>query len=199
MKLDFINDINLANVGSYFPELNELSGVIENNLCHNKESVLVHTMQVFLNCKDFIKKSPPESQNLLEEIVEENTKRDLFLLSVLFHDVGKKDVIVTDRGITSCPDHEAVGGDIFRELFKNKLSTKELDYCVHTIKIHTYIQSLLDNKQSFYTDYLNLVMENKVEISIFTLADIYNGDLKINNPDEYRSRVKLLSDILVLN
>jgi len=51
MNFNFIEKINRNNLLKSFPELQKLESVIENNICHNNESVLRHTIQVFDNCK----------------------------------------------------------------------------------------------------------------------------------------------------
>lgn len=196
MNLDFIKQIDKDNVLSYFPEIKPLRDTFENNICHNNEAVLNHTIQVFLNCKEII---GTINNGYFETKIDGISKYNLFLLGALFHDIGKISTITKKNNITYCKNHEHESSILFETYFSNKLTVNQLVYIKDLIDYHTLIQITLDNKDQFEEKFKSLkekYTEFIVEFTILGLADIYKGDLKINNLDEYNYRVDALFDKL---
>ncbi|MCK5026848.1 MAG: HD domain-containing protein [Candidatus Pacebacteria bacterium] len=191
MNLDFIEKITRETILDYFPELEQTLHTLENNICHDQESVFNHTMQVFKNCKE-VMISSSVIESYFKIVITDNPKSVLFLLAVLFHDISKTFTIKTLDGETSCPGHELKSSEIFHKVFEDKLSSDELIYIEDIIKRHADISKLLDHMETFDREITKLQNENRLELFIFSLADFYNGNLERSNKDKYDLRVSAL-------
>lgn len=197
MNLNFIEKTNRNNLIEFFPELKNLKDIAENNICHNNESVFNHTMQVFDNCKLLINKLNKEQKMYFNRILTENKIKNLFLLGVLFHDIGKIKTIKTENNLTFCANHENAGLKLLGQTQINKLSGPEYTYIESIIKNHSLIQVCLDKRGSFEEEYSKLKNNYPniiLELTILGIADIYQGDLRKNNREEYEYRIEKLSD-----
>lgn len=161
--------------------------------------VLNHTMQVFDNCKHIINYLNKEQRGYLDKKITENKIKNLFLLSVLFHDIGKIKTIKSKNDKTMCINHEKISSRLLLKTQINKLSKIEFDYVKSIIKNHDLIQISLDRKNYFEKKYSELKKDYPniiLELTILGIADIYKGDLRKNNYDEYEYRIKKLSNKL---
>lgn len=197
MNLNFIKTINKNNVFKFFPELEKLENVFENNICHNDESVYSHIMQVFGNCKHIMNKLDEKQQKFFDRIISENRIKDLFLVAVFFHDIGKFETIKVKNNTTICNNHEKIGARLLTQTRLNKLDKVEFKYIQMIVKNHSLLQLSLDNKKNFEKQYVKLKNKYKsiiLELTILGIADIYNGDLEKNNKQEYEYRIRSLSN-----
>jgi len=111
------------------PEIYELKEVIENTIGHINRSVFNHTLDVLEN---------------LEKLINKNNKKQLLILAVLFHDVGKKETLRIKDGKTSCPGHESVSAEKTANILKRfHLSPAEKDYVVRIISNHGKLHDLM--------------------------------------------------------
>lgn len=92
------------------PELYDLKEVIEYNIWHENESVFDHSLEVIYKFKEILSKLNDSLLNYLGEKVTYYSRKDILFLSILLHDIAKKDTFkINDEGITSCPNHELEG------------------------------------------------------------------------------------------
>ncbi len=197
MNISFIEKINRENILKYFPDLHKLEVITEKNICHNDESVFNHTMQVFDNCKVILNLLRREQLGYFNEVIGKNKIKDLFLVATLFHDIGKFKTIKTENYITTCKEHEKIGAKLLRRTHLNELDDEEFEYVQKIIESHDLIQLSLDDRDNFDEEYSKLEKEYSnmiLEMTILGIADIYNGDLKKNNKQEYDYRIKNLSN-----
>lgn len=196
-----LKQLNYEQILEHFPDLATLQYVIENNICHSRESALAHTMRVFLSCKQILNSLPVESKDYVGKQFIVNKREDLILLASLFHDIGKPETLVFSKGITSCPGHEAKSADRFVEIFRDKIIKEELMYIKKIIENHCLIQSILDDPKSFEKNFLLLKSKHSdlvLEYLIIGLADIYGCHQNLLNRS-FHYRISLLSEKIGLD
>ena len=137
----------------YLPELVDNINIYENNIWHNHESVFDHTLKVVEITTEITKNVKPEIKKYLTDKIDRYSRRKLFLLSVLLHDIGKKNTIIPVGGKdTECPSHEKIGAVMATNILKRfDLSLNESKRVKGIIEVHGEIHLLLDgielNKQ----------------------------------------------------
>lgn len=189
-------ELKIGGLELEFPELYELKEVIENNRSHNKDSVFNHTVLVLKNLEILLEKY--NQNDHFSGLIAGKSKKQLFTLATLLHDVGKKETMVVKEEKTSCLDHESVGAAEALEILKRfDLSSMEKEYISQIISNHGRLHNLLDRGfgENFNSEYQKLkeeISEIIREILLLTLADIMGGDLKDNLPDQYNSRVNFI-------
>ncbi len=90
-------------------ELKATNRTFEVNQYHHNRSVYAHTEHVV---RVFSREFPAFSPVVLQHMgsaISGLPKRDLFLIALVLHDIGKPLTIRTDSGVTRCPDHERLG------------------------------------------------------------------------------------------
>ena len=156
---------NVHNKCPYLPELVDNINIYENSIWHSNESVFDHTLKVVEIASEIIKHIKPEIKKHLAEKVDRYSKKRLFLLSTLLHDIGKKDTIIpTENKDTDCPSHEKIGATMAINILKRfDLSLNESKRTKEIIENHGEIHLLLDgtelNKQKltkFKSKYKNI-------------------------------------------
>ncbi len=183
-SIDFEYFINLI------PEVTVLKTIIENNAAHKNESVYDHTRVVFENAKLLVKKYGFS-----------NINKNIFLLylSIILHDLGKKDTIIRSNNITTCDGHEDRSEKIIKSsdiLERFNLSTEDKIWILKFIKNHVKIHKTLDKDDQYFEssikDLKSEFPDMFVEYLIFGVADIKDSYFKEFNSKEYTRRIDLL-------
>lgn len=188
----FVNDL---------PEFYELKNVIENNSWHNNDSVFNHTLAVLEKLEDLFKKANNRINSYLNQIVDRNTKKQLLFLGAIFHDIAKKETIVKNVNLTSCPKHEELGSVKVKNILDRiDLSETEKDIVVEIIKHHGSIHIILDPKNDKLEEqYRNFKSNNPnifLELILLAMADTLGSQLKDNSPDEFNFRMNFYNKII---
>lgn len=165
------------------PEFILLKNITENNICHDNETVLHHSLRVvkrfeeLLKHCDFGKDVSFLAQSYFSAKIGSFTRKDLFIFSAYLHDVGKTDTIRKDeKDITSCLGHEIKSAEIARGILVNLgLKTKEVEYIEDIIKLHGgYPLRFLDCLENLGETKLRETLRNSYylpEIFLYMIAD----------------------------
>lgn len=207
-----LSDVNVKNIISDefvvdLPELHDLKIVIENNIWH-KESVFDHTLKIFSLYENalFIESENDflswALKNILSNEIDGVSKKDLFKLIILFHDIAKLDNIVFDKhGFTHCLGHEEIGylkTKLILERFGLSASCRE--YILKMIKYHGIPHVALDNFEEAKTllrEKSKIFIDIYPDLLLFCLLDTMGSHLKISNPDDYGRRLDLYREIII--
>src|SRR3989338_687577 len=172
-----IKKIKAGDLADDLPEIYELKDVIENTIGHINKSVFDHTIDVLENLEKLINKN--------------NKKQQLLILATLFHDIGKKETLMTKEGKTFCPRHELAGAEKTANILKRfNLSPVEKDYIIRIITNHGRLHDFMDkaNRKNLEVEYNEEIKEIKdiiYEILLLTKSDTMGSDLKKDSPNEY--------------
>lgn len=191
-------DTDFRKIYEIFPQMIGRFDALENNICHNRESVYSHAAQVYSNIISI------ENEFNLDKF---GVKINLLKLAIIFHDSGKGVVIQEDEsGKTRCPGHEQAGQDIFDQNARNieGLSSKDIDWVRYFIMNHTEIDYVCDKGVDGFDEAFEQLKECFPEIYrellIFGYCDLFGSYLEVSNPLEYKKRIGLLtgkiSDVL---
>lgn len=207
-----IVDINYKNLSLnlFLQELSEfysLADVLENNDWHH-ESVLQHTLDFLKEYEKYINEISEDGiilKNVVSKLLSEKIggclKLDLFKLVILFHDIGKREVIVLDAsGKTSCPQHDEKSVEIATLLLPVfNISQEAQNYVLRMIKHHSRPHFLLDNLEtcdSGFTDLRSYLGKDYIDLLFFCFLDTKVSRLKKNNQKSYLSRINFYSQAI---
>lgn len=206
MKKIKISDINIEKIKNNkltkeLPEVYQLKEVIENNDWHNQESVFDHTLVVLEKLKEIIRDSPPKIFSYLNQKIDNYSRKDLLFLSALFHDIGKKETLLKDNDITSCPNHEEHGSIKIKEILNRfDLSNKEKGVVIQIVKNHGLIHLVLDLKNDkLDQEYKKFKLSHSdifLELILLATADTAGSYLQIVRPEEFKFRMNFYKKIL---
>ncbi len=174
------------------PELYELESVVENNVGHNNQSVLEHTIKTFGALKDILKE-------------QKSGKEKLLLIAALLHDIGKKVALTAQRdGDTLAFSHADIGAPEvpkFKERFG--LTDDETDYVRKLVLLHDFAFAVVNlnmRKPEFKESLVKGLKERAgdayVDMIILARADAMGGDMETNNPEGYKNFLKM-ADALI--
>ncbi len=118
------------------PEIAQLSDIRENDGFHDNDPVLDHVKRVVENIILLLENSQHKG-DYFNSFIGSCRRRDLLVVSAVFHDIAKVKVFREDDGITSCPGHESAGVEMIREFFADRLpGDAELDYILRVVEAH---------------------------------------------------------------
>lgn len=195
-----ISLLNKTNIKSgklidLIPEFYELKNVVENNDWHHKESVFDHTLSVLDNLEKAFRDLSKETKRFLNKKIDNNTRKNLLKIATLFHDIAKKETIISNNGSTSCLGHENKGPIKAKTILKRfKLSDKELKFILSIVKNHDSINKILPpDGQNFQKELASL---KKIffyniypELLLLAFSDTVESYLAETRPTEYKSRI----------
>ncbi len=188
------------------PEIYDLKNVVENNPpWHLNQNVFDHTVKTLAALEALLPQLPESAKTHLGQAMGKCTRLDLLKLAAILHDLAKnRTLLVNDQGITCCPSHEIIGGSLvgnFTGRFElNKQSYNALFRIVtfHGV-VHEIINFIASGKnESECLEILKGVAEDLFfELVVLTTADCQGGDLDKSDPQKLKSRLELLSKILI--
>lgn len=131
--------------------ISRMDSVVENNIVHKNISVLRHTIDICKLVSDGLDRTATLGQvlsPLLDQVVGKNfSRRDLLIISILFHDLGKigygehylGKVEVDSVGVTTAANHELASCLYLEEIQKKyKLfDAKDYLYLLFIVKNHS--------------------------------------------------------------
>ncbi|MCP5514885.1 MAG: HD domain-containing protein [Spirochaetales bacterium] len=118
------------------PEIERLSDIRENDGFHDNDPVLHHVKRVVENII-LILDNIRHSGDYFNSFIGICRRKDLLVVSAVFHDIAKSKVFREDDGITSCPGHESAGVEMIREFFAGRHpGDAELDYILKIVEAH---------------------------------------------------------------
>ncbi len=207
----YVSDINYEKILSEellvdLPELYKLRLVVESNIWH-EESVFDHTLKILslyerLDLMDHNNDMLVfSSQKILSGDINGISKKDLFKLVILFHDVAKFDTLVSDEhGFTRCPGHEELGylqSKLILERFK--ISSSCRDYVLKIIKYHGIPHVVFDDistAEALLGEKSKNFLDIYPDILLFCLLDTMASDLEVKDFSNYQNRIHLYKKIL---
>lgn len=193
-------EVKKGSLKEIFPEIYELKDVIENNPWHNNESTFDHTISVMKALEDEIAGDEKISV-IFGEKIDNHTRKELFLLSVLFHDIAKKEAVTFSGGESSFPNHDNLGHQkVLPILARIGLSAKESGFVSDIIKNHNYFHKSFDNKDAdckeinreFKKQHPNIYFETL----LLSMADTKTSFLQVTKENEYKMRMNFYNKSL---
>ena len=179
------------------PEFYELKNVFENNLWHY-ETTFDHTLMVLEEYEKFVQNN---KIGYLDEKIGHYSKRELFQIAILLHDISKKEtIVIAEDQTTSFPNHEEEGGKKAKNILDNfDISQAEKKFIVSVISNHGKPHIILgdrDNCDSKLNELKNEISEIYRETLILAMVDTMGSKLKQNDQEEYNFRINKYRSIL---
>ena len=198
-------DLNISNITSEkfeneLPELYELKTVVENSRqVHQHDSVFDHTLRVYEKLSLLLSERRfPE----LDETIGGFTRKDLLLITALFHDLGKKETITIKNGFTSCPNHEVISTEKTAKILSRfeDVDEKAKIQILYLVRHHgaffEIVKSNNPTREQDVQDYLKGHRDYLPELILHAMADIMGSQLEQTYPEEYDFRIKELEKLL---
>ncbi len=204
LKIENITISNLKNgqLKKELPEFYELDKIIENNPWHSKESVFIHTINVLEGVNNFFKNYKNfKLKDYLNKKLDNYKRKDLLFLAAVFHDLGKKESIVKNGKISSCPKHEIISSLKAKSILKQFSLTKREQYIIlGIIKNHSKLHEIVGNDkiklESQFRILKNLNKDYIIELVIMVMTDTKSSYLKESTPQEYHYRMNFYKEKL---
>lgn len=196
-----IEKIKSKELEEIIPELYELRDIIENNRSHINDSVFNHTISILTELEKLFGRINKEINNYLIQKVDYHTRKELLFFAAVFHDIGKKETLQKDGSITKCPGHEIMSARKFKQIMpKFVLSDDEKEIIVQIIANHGFFHDALDcpeeNLDKKVTEFQKANPNIFLEVVLLTIADIFSGQLKENNPEGFNFKIDFLNKVL---
>ena len=223
MNKENISLLNKKNIKSgklaeLIPEFYELKKVVENSAWHNREAVFDHTLSVLGNLEKIIWNSKKEIRQVLNKIVDKNSRKNLLYIAALLHDIGKTETIADlGGGVRGCPGHEKKGAEKVKKILKRfNLSPKEFKIITDIVRNHGVIHDIIGlgckdfqksvgkerglthamaglEDKNFQKEYKNFKKKfsNNIylELILLAFADTIGSYLKKTKPAEFHHRI----------
>lgn len=183
------------------PELYELEGIIENNRSHNNDPVFNHTITVLIELEKLFERANKRIKNYLAQKVNSHSRRELLFFVTVYHDIGKKETLKKEGNTIQFPGHEEMSAEkIQRMMPKFDLSENEKEIVIQTIRNHGFFHNVLDHPEDDLDKKTKEFKEKNsnafLEVVLLTIADIFGGHLRENNPEEFKFRIDFLNKII---
>jgi len=198
-----ISDITIKKIiaGEFeaeLPEVYELKRNIEH--CppwHVHDSTFNHTLSDLKHLEDIMRLASPKIKSYLNERIGKHTKGELLILVALFHDISKIDII-PEGGLY--PQHEEKGSIKVRRILERfNISETEKEYVARNIRYHGIIHRLLAKEgfsweriEEFKREYSQILPE----LILFGMADLEGGQMRKEDPKQFRFRMGIFKKIL---
>ena len=144
------------------------------------------------NYKVFLEKANNRIAVYLDKKLDKLPVKDLILVSILLHDLGKKETIINyEDGSSFFPLHERVSVIKSKKILdKLNCSWPEKRYIINIIKNHSYLHSIVDEDNKKLSDQFNQLIVKKSSVFVFGLIvmvmmDITDSYLKQTMPQKY--------------
>lgn len=206
-------EIPINPVITSFPELQKLKGTVENNAWHDNDNVFTHTVAVFNKTLEALSFSfigngerRRQLQNYFHQPVARlpyiygsffTTKGDVLLFATAFHDIAKPQTFtINSDGKTACPNHEALGADISKEIlirngFQKEVVQRAAAIIVNHAKPHMILNPAFTEEKraeelaKFREEHPDIYLD----LLIHAMADTQGSQLAEKNPEEYAFRI----------
>ncbi|MDI6603294.1 MAG: HD domain-containing protein [Patescibacteria group bacterium] len=188
----------------FIPELYELEEVIENNLWHNNDSVLNHSISVSIELKELFKKLNKRVRLYLNRKMDSHSRKELLFLAAIFHDIGKRETFKKEKDITQSLGHEEIGAVKLKKILPRfNLSEKEREFVVKIVKNHSFFHEILNypeenpekKTEAFKKKHPDVFLE-LILLTIADMYDMYGSQLKLNKPEEFNFRMSFFNKII---
>ncbi|MCK4520383.1 HD domain-containing protein [Candidatus Parcubacteria bacterium] len=189
------NNIKKGRLIDLMPEFYELKELVESNYWHNKETVFNHILSVLDNLEKIIRNLREETKQVLNEIVEKKSRKDLLRVAALFHDIGKKETMIDFNGFMDFPGHEQKGAEKAVKILKRfNLSKKESKIVADIIKNHSLAHEIItpenSNFQKEYKNFRKKFLDSiYLELILLAFADTIGSYLKKTKPTVFRYKI----------
>lgn len=182
------------------PEFFELKNFVEKNPWHDN-SVFDHTLGVLEELEKLLKSLNGKADSYINQKIDSHTRRELLVLSTLFHDIAKSDTLVDEEGSTFCPKHEEIGSEkVVPILDKFGLSNQEKEIIVRIVRYHDEPHTLANPKNiksnKKFDEFKSKYPDIFLELILLGMADTIGCQLKDNNPDEFKLRTNYYKNII---
>lgn len=191
---------NIEKIITQSAEFQALKGVVENNDWHLNQSTYDHTLLVVKNIKKLFKKFP-KSATKLNKKIDHLSLSDLTILAGYLHDIGKKKAFKKEGDQSFFVDHEKHSFDIAKQLLKEHLSEKEIDFLLKLIRNHSFYTLKHEGKPE--TGNIDYIKENIPEIlyglCFLDYADFLSCNMDVISPwlfDKYDKQYQDLFNTL---
>lgn len=193
--------------GSYqkeLPEFYNLKNYIENSLWHLNQSVFDHVVAVYSKAENIISNKSNNIDNYLSKHLGNQTRKAIYLLSVLLHD-NAKDVtlVMSETGIAGCPGHELIGATrVWDYQARFKFDSDAMEAVERIVRYHGLIsevinQSLVTHETKKYFRLLQETVGNVLgELILLMYADLLGSDLEKSDKKAFDERIKVLNTFL---
>lgn len=198
IKVSAINLSAIKNnsLKTQLPELYELKKVIENSrTSHKNDSVFDHTLRCWEKIEEYLKGADRKINSYLEQKIDSHTRKQILFLGILFHDIGKKETIVTENGFTKCPKHAEIGAEKVKPILNRlDLSQREKEFVMDLTRYHL-VPFLIVTSSNQEIDYQITSVQKEypnifLELILIGMADILGNQLKEGDPNEFSFRIK---------
>lgn len=173
------------------PEIYKLRQVIENSkTSHKNDSVFDHTLRCWEKIEEFLANTDKYVNKYLDQKIDQYTRRQVFLIGVLFHDIGKKETILTENGFTKCPKHAEVGAKKAIAIINRfDLSSKEKKQVIDLIKYHLVPFFIVTSTNQNIDEQISSMKKDHpdifIELLLLGFSDILGNQLKLGNRKEF--------------
>ncbi len=203
IKVSFISTqkIRDGKFSKQLPELYELKNIIENSEWHVNDSIFSHTLKVLDSLEKNLKSSNKKIDSCLNKKIDNHTRKKVLYLATALHDIGKKETIHLDGEITSFAGHAEIGYLKAKNILDRfDLSGKEKNTVLEIIKNHGIFHDLvnpdekeLDKKfEEFKKEKKNIFLE----LVLFAMSDTMGCELRYNNPEKFKFKIKFYQNVL---
>jgi putative nucleotidyltransferase with HDIG domain len=185
----------------FIPEFYELEKVIENDLWHNNDSVLNHSISISIELEKLFKKLNKRVRFYLNRKIDTHFKKELLFLAAIFHDIGKKETFKKEKDATSCLKHEKIGAMKLKKILPRfNLSEKERKFIIKIVRNHGFLHDILnhpeENPEKKAEEFKRKYFDIFLEVILLSIADMCGSQLKLNNPEEFNFRINFLNKII---
>lgn len=137
----------------------------------------------------------------LNQKVGRYTRGILLYLSLILHDLGKKDTLTIVNGKTRTPNHEILGADRSRTILEQLgLNGEEVTYVTKLIQNHMIFFSLVNPENSQLSSQEKEIQAQHQdyypELVLISMADTQGTNLNQTAPEEFIFRIDFYRDIL---
>lgn len=182
------------------PEFYRLKNIVETNGWHNQDITFDHSGRTAKIITELLQTASERVRTYLAERVIQHTKKELLLLTALFHDIGKLDTAERAGDAIHFPGHDAAGARRVTEIFKRTdLAPAEIDYNAKLTSNHLALHLLLNEQTNLSERFAKLHDERAdiiVELVLLAWADMKASHLARNNPADFSFREKFYQQFL---
>jgi len=191
-----------VSLSTAFPVIYDLRSVLENNDWHLNQDVFEHTLSVLKALEEIMKSAGEFVSLYLDTVIEQYTRRVLLVLATLFHDIGKREVLVSFGDKTSTKGHEAESAEITQQRLDDfDLTDIEKEFVLQVIAQHGAISDLVEPSQP--DKYETLLEEFKaanadifLAICLLGKADLQGSQWGQTHPDDFAIRLNRYNQII---
>tara|TARA_Y100000310_G_C20634678_1_gene790538 strand:+ start:137 stop:760 length:624 start_codon:yes stop_codon:yes gene_type:complete len=196
-----IEKLRAGEVLKELPEFYELKEIIEDNDWHANDTVFNHTLTTLEKLEFLLEKTKPEIKSHLNQIITQNTRKQLLFLSTILHDLGKKETKTSRNNMVVFPHHEEVGAQKIKNILDRfDLSEPEKKIITNIVKHHGDIHWILsptnDKLEEQFEEFKRKFSDIFLELILLGMADTLGGQLQDKHPNEFDFRINFYQKII---